>query len=95
MGVIMTQEHFLTNSPGTGHGYIHRKWRQNLQSHQFSEVKKYRYKRSAKPPMPKSDSRFQVSPLKVLENAPLPFNRPKDINFNFIELIVNDIEAPV
>ena len=61
----------------------------------FSDVKKYRYKGSAKPPIPKSDLKFQVWLLKVLENAQLPFYRAKDINFDFIQLIVNDIEAPL
>ena len=95
MGVIKTQEHVSTNISGAGHYYIHRKWKQNLQPHQFPEAKNYRYKGSAKPPMPKSDSKFQIWPLKVLENAQVSFNRAKGKNFHFMQLIANDFEEPV
>ena len=48
----------------------------------------------AKPPVPKSDSKFQVLPLKVLLSAQVSLNRAKEIDFHFMQLIVNDVEVP-
>ena len=69
MAEIMTQEHISTNMPNSGPDYMHRNSKQDLQSHQFLEAKINCYKGPAKPPMPKSDSKLQVLPLKVLAST--------------------------
>ena len=94
MAGILTQDHIATAMPDLGPDYIRRKSKQDLQSRQFPEAKLSRYKGPAKPPMPKSDSKFQVLPLKVLANAQVSLNRAKDIDFHFMQLIANTVEVP-
>ena len=64
MAVIMTQKDISTDMSNLGPDYIHRKSKQDLQSHQLPEAQICRYKGPAKPPMPKNDSKFQVLLLK-------------------------------
>lgn len=66
---LVTQEHISTDIPDSSRDYIRGKSKQDLQSHHFSEAKTYRYKGPTKPPMPKTDSKFQLSPLRVLVSA--------------------------
>ena len=40
---------------------------------------------AAKPPIPKSDSKFQVLPLKVLLSPQISLSRAKDIDFHFMQ----------
>ena len=94
MTVIITQEHISTDVPDSSPDYIRRKSKQDLQSHQFSERKNFRYKGPAKPPMPNSSSECHVLPLKVLASAQVSLNRAKNIDFHFMQLIANDVEVP-
>ena len=90
----MTEEHNSTDMPNSGPHYIRQKSKQDLQSRQFPEANIYRYKGPAKPPMPKSDSKIQVLPRKVLASAQVSMNAAKDIDFHFMQLIANDVEVP-